>query len=96
MAFSRTSWVSQHQKGKSFLILMKQETTRWQWHQMDHMQTICIWLQTDNHASTITYFFTDWMLFLTPNQQCQSTQSISGASKMQKNNFQWPELCLSP
>jgi len=24
----------------------------WQWHQLDHMQTICTLLQTDNHAST--------------------------------------------
>ena len=23
-----------------------------QWHQLDHMQIICILLQTDNHAST--------------------------------------------
>ena len=24
----------------------------WQWHQLNHMQIICISLQTDNHAST--------------------------------------------
>jgi len=24
----------------------------WQWHQLDHMQIICTWLQTHNHAST--------------------------------------------
>ena len=24
----------------------------WQWHQLDHTQTICTSLQTDNHAST--------------------------------------------
>jgi len=24
----------------------------WQWHQLDHMQIICILLQRDNHAST--------------------------------------------
>jgi len=23
-----------------------------QWHQLDHMQTICTLLQTDNHANT--------------------------------------------
>jgi len=33
-------------------ILMKQETMRWQWHQPDHMQIICISLKTDNDAST--------------------------------------------
>ena len=24
----------------------------WQWHQLDHMQTICTLLQTDNHTNT--------------------------------------------
>jgi len=23
----------------------------WQWHQLDHMQTICALLQTDNHTN---------------------------------------------
>jgi len=49
--FSSTTWVSQHQKGKQFWILVKQEI-QWQWHQLDHMQLICTSLQTDNHAST--------------------------------------------
>jgi len=26
--------------------------TAWQWHQLDHMQIICILIQTGNHAST--------------------------------------------
>jgi len=50
--FSRTTWVSQHQKGKTFWILMKQEMMGWQWHQLDHTQIICISLQTDNRDST--------------------------------------------
>jgi len=50
----------------------------WQWHwldhnnnnnNMDHMQTICTSLQTDNHTNT-----SGWMLFLVPNQQCQNTE----------------------
>jgi len=41
--FSRTTWVSRHQK--PFSILMKQETMGWQWHQLDHMQIICTSLQ---------------------------------------------------
>jgi len=49
--FSRTTWVSRHQKGTPFWILRKQETMGWQWHQLDHMQIICTTLQTDNHAS---------------------------------------------
>jgi len=48
----------------------------WQWHQLDHMQTICTSLQTDNHASTLSLIFTGWTLFLTPNQQCQNTGDI--------------------
>jgi len=37
------------------------------------MQIICTSLQTDNHTSTSPLtFFTGQMLFLTPNQQCQS------------------------
>jgi len=55
---------------------MKQEMMGWQWHQLDHMQIICISLQTDNHAKTSSLkCFTGQMLFLTPNQQRQSTES---------------------
>jgi len=50
--FSRTTWVSRHQKGKPFWILLKQEMTGWQWHQLDHMEIICTSHQTDKHAST--------------------------------------------
>ena len=46
------AWVSRHQKGKPFWILLEQEMIGWQWHQVDHMQIICASLQTDNHAST--------------------------------------------
>ena len=50
--FSRTIWVGRYQKDKPFWILLKQEMTGWQWHQLNHMQIICTSLQTDNHAST--------------------------------------------
>jgi len=54
---------------------MKKEVVGWQWHQLDHMQTIWTSLQTDNHASTPPLtFFTGRVLFMTPNQQCQSTE----------------------
>jgi len=72
--FFQDNLVIRHQKGKPFWILLKQETMGWQWHQLDHMQIICTTLQTDHHASTITQFFTGQMLFLTPNQHCQSTE----------------------
>jgi len=50
--FSWTTWVSWHQEGKPFWILVKQEMMGWQWHEVDHMLIIFTSLQTDNHAST--------------------------------------------
>ena len=48
--------------------------SEWHWHQLGRMQ-VCILLQTDNHASTPPLsFFTGRMPFLSPNQQCQSTE----------------------
>jgi len=38
-------------KLKPIWILMKQEMMGWQRHQLNHMQVICISLQTNNHAS---------------------------------------------
>jgi len=51
-AFSRTTSVGQHQKGKPFWILMQQEMMGWRWHQLDRMQISCTSLQTDNDNST--------------------------------------------
>jgi len=46
-----------------------------QWHQLDHMQTICTSFQTDNHLNISSVnFFKGWMLFLTAKQQCQGTE----------------------
>jgi len=41
----------------------------WQWHQLDHMQTICTLLQTDNQNVLLTAF-----CLLMPNKQCQSSE----------------------
>ena len=49
--FSRTTWVSQYQKGKTNLDFTGARDSDWQWHQLSHMQ-VCTSLQTDNHAST--------------------------------------------
>ena len=54
--FSRTTWVSQHQKGKPFWILLEQEMMGVKWHQ----QIICTSLQTHNHASTSPLSFYWW------------------------------------
>jgi len=64
---------------------MKQEMMRRQWHQLDHMQIICTLLQADTNASTSSLiFFTGQTLFLTPNQQHQSTEGNINAYKNQK------------
>jgi len=53
--FSRTTWVSLYQKGKTSLDGFKWGKRWWdfgmQWHQLDHMQTICTMLQTDNYTN---------------------------------------------
>jgi len=49
--FSRTTWVSRYQKGKTNLDFTGARDSELQWHQLDHMQ-VCTLLQTDNHAST--------------------------------------------
>jgi len=49
--FSRTTWVSRYQKGKTNLDFTGARDSEWQWNQLGHMQ-VCTLLQTDNHAST--------------------------------------------
>ena len=49
--FSRSTRVSQYQKGKTSLDFTEVRDNEWQWHQLDHMQ-VCTSIQTDNHAST--------------------------------------------
>jgi len=44
--------VSWYQKGKTNLDFTEARDSKWQWHQLSHMQ-VCTSLQTDNHASTI-------------------------------------------
>ena len=48
--FSRTTWVSRYQKGKTNLDFTGARDSEWQWHQLGHMQ-VCTSVQTDNHAS---------------------------------------------
>ena len=47
--FSRTTWVSRYQKGKTNLDFSEARDGEWQWHHLGHMQ-VCTLLQTDNHA----------------------------------------------
>ena len=50
-SFSRTTWVSWYQIGKTNPDFTGARDSEWQWHQLGHMQ-VCTSLQTDNHAST--------------------------------------------
>ena len=57
---SRTTWVSQYQKCKTSLDLDEARgvgVLGWHWHQLDHMQTICTLLLTDNHTNTSSLIF---------------------------------------
>ena len=49
--FSRTTWVSRYQKGKTKLDFTGARDSEWQWHQLGYMQ-VCTSLQTDNHGGT--------------------------------------------
>jgi len=49
--FSRTTWLSRYQKGKTNLDFTEARDSEWQWNQLGHMQ-VCTSLQTENHAST--------------------------------------------
>jgi len=66
-----------------------------QWHQLDHMQTICTSLQTNNHINTLILIFTGRMLFLTPNQQCRSTEGRF-ALHININSFQYMSVSNTP
>ena len=82
--FSRTTWVSWYQKGTTSLDLNEardDEVLGWQWHQVDHMQTICTSLKTDNHIDTSS-------LFMTPNQPSRDNcQNFFNAGPL------WEHVC---
>jgi len=53
---------------------MKKEMMGWQWHQLNHIQIICTIRHAAPHHSI---FLHAGMLFLTLNQQYQSTEGKS-------------------
>ena len=56
---------------------------------------VCTSLQTDNHASTpLLSFFTGWMPFLPPNQQCHSTESTSTEGTVSTVTDSKLEVCM--
>ena len=70
---SRTTRVSQYQKGKTNLDFTEARDSEWQWHQLGHMQ-VCTSLGTDDHASTPPHSFLQagWP------SCCQQSQSTEG------------------
>jgi len=61
--FSRTTWLSRYHKGKTSLDLNEARDDggfRKQWHQLDHMQTICTSLQMDHiNTSSLNFYRPD-------------------------------------
>jgi len=59
-SFSWTTWIIRYQKGETSLGLNQARDDGvwgWQWHQLDHMQTFCTSLQTDNRTNTSSLSF---------------------------------------
>ena len=67
--FSWTNQVSRYQKGKTDLDFTEARDSEWQWHQLGHMQ-VC----TSQIATPAPHHSVFYMPFLSPNQQCQSTE----------------------
>jgi len=65
------SHCQRHQKG----ILMKQEMMGWQWHQMDHMQIICISFQICV-SQNLRYMLTEQRQKLQFNNCCPVNLSL--------------------
>jgi len=55
VSFPGQPGLARYQKGKTSLDLNEARdfgVFGYQWHQLEHMQTICTSLQTDNHTNT--------------------------------------------
>ena len=77
--FSRTTWVSRYQKGKTNLDFTGARDSELQWHQLGHMQA-CTSPQTDNHASTLP------LCFLQAGcPSCRPTNSVKALKALLQN-----------
>ena len=75
--FSRTTWVSRYQKGKTNLDFTGARDSERQWHQLSHMQ-VCTSLQTDNHVSTPPLCFSQ-----AGCPSCRPTNSVKALKALQ-------------
>ena len=75
--FSRITWVSRYQKGKTNLDFTEARDSEWQWHQLGRMQ-VCTSLQTDNHSNTPP------LVFLQAGcPSCRPTNSVKALKALQ-------------
>jgi len=74
---SGSTWVSRYQKGKTNLDFTEARDSKWQCHQLGHMQ-VRTSLQTDNHANTPPLSFLQ-----AGCPSCRPTNSVK-ALKVQK------------
>jgi len=100
--FSRTTRVSRYQKGKTIWILLKQETVIGSGISWAICKSATRSRETTMPAPhQLISFFTGWMPFLPPNQQCQSTEGkffmtknlskiASGYHEQLTNNYKCP------
>jgi len=79
--FSRTTWVSRYQKGKTNLDFTGARESEWQWHQLGHMQ-VCTSFHTDNHASTPPLCF---LQAVCPS--CRPTNSVKALKAFANNRI---------
>ena len=63
---------------------------QWQWHQLNHMQIICTFLQTDNHASISS------LNFYRPLARCFSWYQPSNSVRAVKADYRKAKIktCL--
>ena len=92
--FSRTTWVSRYQKGKTNLDFTGARDSEWQWLQLGHMQ-VCTSLQTDNHANTppLVFYRPDALLAAQPTASKHWRHNLP-ASLCLKNAVTWKQKWL--
>jgi len=85
---SKTTRVSQYQKGKTNLDFTEARDSEWQWHQLGHMQ-VCTSLQTDNHTSTPPLSFLQ-----AGCPSCRPTNSVKALKAKLKNYKNYKTLLI--
>jgi len=90
--FSWTTSISWYQKSKTSLDLNEawdDGVWGWQWHQLDHMQTICTSLQTDNHTNTssVNFYRPHTLPDAKPTMSKHQAQGIYKKNKLKENSW---------